>query len=136
MARTVQMVRKSGQGAGKRPRKQLRPTKRIEPGLLRGGIKRVQRYRPGTVALREIKHYQGNTKLLLPKLPFQRLVREVTQRYLLDARFTRTAMRALQEAAEAHLINLFEDSNLVAIHAKRMTIMHRDMQVAARLTSK
>ncbi len=131
------MFRQSGQGAGKRPRKQLQPTKRIEPGLLRGGIKRVQRYRPGTVALREIKHYQGNGKLLLPKLPFQLLVCEITQRYLLDARFTRTAMRALQEAAEAHLVNLFQDSNLVAIHAaKRTTIMPQDMQVAARLTSK
>ena len=91
------------------------------------------RYRPGTVALREIRKYQKSTELLLRKLPFQRLVREVAQEIKLELRFQSSSLLALQEACEAHLIGLFEDSQLCAVHAKRVTIMVRDIQLARRI---
>lgn len=90
-------------------------------------------YRPGTVALREIRRYQKSTELLVRKLPFQRLVREIAQEFKPDLRFQSTAVLALQEATEAYLVGLFEDTNLCAIHAKRVTIMPRDMQLARRI---
>ena len=96
-------------------------------------VKKPHRYRPGTVALREIRKYQKSTELLIRKLPFQRLVREVAQDFKNDLRFQSSAVMALQEAAEAYLVSLFEDTNLCAIHAKRVTIMPRDMQLARRI---
>jgi histone H3 len=102
----------------------------------RGGIKVPHRYRPGTVALREIRKYQKSTDLLIRKLPFQRLVREIAQDlsiYRTDLRFQSSAVQALQEAAEAYLVGLFEDTNLSAIHAKRVTIMPKDMMLARRI---
>ena len=84
-------------------------------------MKKPHRYRPGTVALREIRKYQKSTELLIRKLPFQRLVREIAQDFKTDLRFQSTAIMALQEAAEAYLVGLFEDTNLCAIHAKRVT---------------
>ena len=98
-----------------------------------GGIKKPHRYRPGTVALREIRRYQKSTELLLRKLPFQRLVREVAQEFKSDLRFQSSAVLALQEACEAYLVELFEDTNLCAIHAKRVTIMPKDIQLARRI---
>eukprot|EP00358_Blepharisma_japonicum_P005265 CAMPEP_0202945654 /NCGR_PEP_ID=MMETSP1395-20130829/6999_1 /ASSEMBLY_ACC=CAM_ASM_000871 /TAXON_ID=5961 /ORGANISM="Blepharisma japonicum, Strain Stock R1072" /LENGTH=104 /DNA_ID=CAMNT_0049645847 /DNA_START=97 /DNA_END=411 /DNA_ORIENTATION=+ len=97
------------------------------------GVKKPHRFRPGTVALREIRKYQKSTELLVRKLPFQRLVREIAQEYKTDLRFQSSAVLALQEAAEAYLVGLFEDSNLCAIHGKRVTIMPRDMQLARRI---
>ena len=91
------------------------------------------RYRPGTVALREIRRYQKSTELLLRKLPFQRLVREIAADFKGDLRFQSSAVFALQEAAEAYLVGLFEDTNLCAIHAKRATIMPKDLQLARRI---
>jgi len=91
------------------------------------------RYRPGTVALREIRRYQKSTDLLIRKLPFQRLVREIAQDFKSDLRFQGSAVLALQEAAEAYLVGLFEDTNLCAIHAKRVTIMPKDIQLARRI---
>jgi histone H3 len=91
------------------------------------------RFRPGTVALREIRKFQKTTCLLFRKLPFQRLVREIAQDFKTDLLFQSYAILALQEAAEAYLVGLFEDANLIAIHAKRVTIMPRDMQLARRL---
>jgi histone H3/H4 len=81
----------------------------------------------GTVALREIRRYQKSTDLLIRKLPFQRLVREVAQEEQpswnrQDYRFQSTAIEALQEAAETYLVSFLEDTNLCAIHAKRVTI--------------
>ena len=90
-------------------------------------------HRPGTVALREIRRYQKSTDLLIRKLPFQRLVREIAQDFKNDLRFQSTAILALQEAAEAYLVGLFEDTNLCAIHAKRVTIMPKDIQLARRI---
>ena len=89
--------------------------------------------RPGTVALREIRKYQKSTELLIRKLPFQRLVRETAQDFKGDLRFQSTAILALQEATEAYLVNLFEDTNLCCIHAKRVTISPKDMQLARRI---
>ncbi|WRX10251.1 Histone H2A/H2B/H3 - like 2 [Theobroma cacao] len=98
-----------------------------------GGVKKPHRYRPGTVALREIRKYQKSTELLIRKLPFQRLVREIAQDFKTDLRFQSHAVLALQEAAEAYLVGLFEDTNLCAIHARRVTIMPKDIQLARRI---
>ncbi len=98
-----------------------------------GGVKKPHRFRPGTVALREIRKYQKSTELLIRKLPFQRLVREVAQGFESDLRFQTSAIQALQEAAESYLVGLFEDTNLCAIHARRVTIMPKDVQLARRI---
>ena len=99
-----------------------------------GGVKKVRRYRPGTVALREIRKYQKSTNLLLRKLPFARLVKEITSQFNPDGmRWTAEALGAMQEASEDFLVHLFEDTNLCAIHAKRVTIMPKDLQLARRI---
>jgi histone H3/H4 len=81
----------------------------------------------------EIRKYQKSTELLIRRLPFQRLVREIAQDYKTDLRFQSHAVLALQEAAEAYLVALFEDVNLVAIHARRVTIMPKDVQLALKI---
>jgi len=83
--------------------------------------------------VRERSKYQKSTELLIRKLPFQRLVREIAQDFKTDLRFQSTAVLALQEASEAYLVGLFEDTNLCAIHAKRVTIMPKDIQLARRI---
>lgn len=98
-----------------------------------GGMKRNMRFRPGTVALREIKRYQKNTHLLLLKAPFQRFVRSICEGIDAQLRFQSQALLAVQEAAEMYLIGLFEDSNLCAIHANRQTVMKKDMELARRI---
>nr|XP_025842363.1 uncharacterized protein LOC112910329 [Vulpes vulpes] len=117
MARTKQTARKST--GGKAPRKQLATKAARKSAPATGGVKKPHRYRPGTVALREIRRYQKSTELLIRKLPFQRLVREIAQDFKTDLRFQSSAVMALQEACEAYLVGLFEDTNLCAIHAKR-----------------
>jgi len=114
-------------------RKQLATKAARKSAPATGGVKKPHRYRPGTVALREIRRYQKSTELLIRKLPFQRLVREIAQDYKTDLRFQSLAVLALQEAAEAYLVGLFEDTNLCAIHAKRVTIMPKDIQLARRI---
>ncbi|KAM0683892.1 histone H3 h3.3 [Mitosporidium daphniae] len=134
MVRTKQTARKST--GGKLPRKQLTTKaarKATSQTPMSGGIKKPHRYRPGTVALREIRKYQKSTELLIRKLPFQRLVREIAQSFKSDLRFQSSAIGALQEAAEAFLVGLFEDTNLCAIHAKRVTIMPKDIALARRI---
>ena len=118
----ARMAKKSGQKAPK------------------GGVKKHYRYRPGTVALKQIRQYQKSMDLLIRKLPFQRLVREIACdseviKWPLcgKVRFQSAAIMALQEAAEAYLVGLFEDTNLCAIHAKRVTIMPKDIQLARRI---
>ncbi|KAK0039132.1 histone H3 [Biomphalaria pfeifferi] len=108
MARTKQTARKST--GGKAPRKQL-----------------------ATKAARKSAPATGSTELLIRKLPFQRLVREIAQDFKTDLRFQSSAVMALQEASEAYLVGLFEDTNLCAIHAKRVTIMPKDIQLARRI---
>ncbi|KAL8256577.1 hypothetical protein R6Q59_031644 [Mikania micrantha] len=131
MARTKQTARKST--GGKAPRKQLATKAARKSAPATGGVKKPHRFRPGTVALREIRKYQKSTELLIRKLPFQRLVREIAQDFKTDLRFQSSAVAALQEASEAYLVGLFEDTNLCAIHAKRVTIMPKDMQLARRI---
>ncbi|XP_046884670.1 histone H3-like [Hypomesus transpacificus] len=134
MARTKQTARKST--GGKAPRKQLATKAARKSAPATGGVKKPHRYRPGTVALREIRltsinyRYQKSTELLIRKLPFQCLVREIAQDFKTDLRFQSSAVMALQEASEAYLVGLFEDTNLCAIHAKRVTIMPKDIQLA------
>ena len=82
------------------------------------------------MALHEIRHYQKSSALLIRKLPFQRLVREIAQDFKMNLRFQSVAILCLQEAAEAYLVGLFEDTNLCAIHAKRVTITPKDLQLA------
>ena len=91
------------------------------------------KFRPGTLALREIRHYQKKTCLLIRKLPFYRLVREILMDERTDLRIQSSAVMALQEACEAYCVGLFEDSNLCAIHGKRVTIMPKDIQLARRI---
>ena len=98
-----------------------------------GGMKKPHQYRPGTRALLEIWKYQKSTELLIQRLPFQRLVREIAQGFRTDLHFQSSAIRALQEASEAFLVGLFEDTNLCAIHTKHITIMPKDIQLAHRI---
>ncbi|KAM6976331.1 histone H3-like centromeric protein A [Tautogolabrus adspersus] len=95
---------------------------------------RKRRFRPGTRALMEIRRYQKSTDLLLRKAPFSRLVHEVCQSFSRDTlRWQVYALLALQEAAESFLVMLFSDANLCAIHAKRVTVFPRDIQLARRI---
>ena len=82
------------------------------------------------MTLREVRHYQKSTDLLIRKLPFQHLVHEIAQDFKNDLRFQGSAILALQEAAEAYLVGIFEDTYLCAIHTKRVTIMPKDIQLA------
>lgn len=102
-------------------------------GSASSGVKRARRWRPGTVALREIRRIQKGTDLLIQKAPFQRLVREVAEEHKRDLRFQSSAVQAVQEATESYVISLLSDTNLCAIHARRVTIMPRDVQLALRL---
>ena len=91
------------------------------------------RWRPGTVALRQIKKYQKTTDLLMRKAPFQRLVRELATGHKDGLRWQASAVLALQEATESYVVGVLADSNLAALHAKRVTVMARDLQLARRL---
>ncbi|KAM0721056.1 hypothetical protein Q7P37_003342 [Cladosporium fusiforme] len=142
MARTQasSAARKSGGGKsvpGKRLTKEPRRSSGATKAPTSPGTRKKPRYKPGTVALREIRRYQKTTDLLMAKLPFARLVREVAYNVSpasLDGhRWQSQAIQALQEAAEAFLVHLFEDTNLCALHAKRVTIMQKDIQLARRL---
>ena len=84
----------------------------------------------GTVALREICRYQKTTEILIRKLPFQRLVREIAYDFKKNSGYQGSAMLALQEVSEAYLVGLMEDTNLCAIHSKRVTIMPKDIQLS------
>lgn len=108
-------------------------------------LRSKKRYRPGTKALREIRHYQKNTDLLIPKAAFSRLVREITQDipgphkqklHATSFRYQASAIEALQHAIEAMIVDLFDDANLCAIHAKRVTLWPRDIKLALRLRKK
>ena len=116
MARTKQTARMST--GGKAPKKQR---------------KKSHRFRPDSDPWIDIRRYQKSTELIIRKLPFQRLVREIAQALKTDLRFQSSAVMALQEASEAYLVGLFEDTNLCAIHAKRVTIMPKDIQLARRI---
>lgn len=131
MARTKHTFR-SSHGV-KAPRKTLASKAARKSAPAAGGIKKPHRYRPGTVAMREIFRYQKSTDLLIRKLPFQRLVRQIAHEFKNDLRFQGSAILALQEAAEAFLVSLFEDTNLLCLHANRVTIQYRDIILARRI---
>lgn len=116
-------------------RQQLRQRGNTGPQAVRtAAVKRAHRYRPGTVALRQIKHYQKTYELLVPRRGMQRLIRKIA---VIDVesklRWMANALEAVQEAAEAYLVHLIEDAYLCALHAKRVTLMPRDIQLALRL---
>lgn len=111
----------------------LSRTARKSATKIGGGVKRPHRFRPGTVALREIRKYQKSTELLIRKAPFQRLVREIASEYKDDVRFQASVIQALQEASESYLTGLFSDANLEAIHGKRVTVMPKDIQISRRI---
>jgi len=126
MARTKQVASRFNHGS-------KAPLKTIKTAIVKP-TRKAHRYRPGTVALKEIRRYQKSTELLIRRLPFQRLVREIAQNVgNTPVLFQSTAVNALQEAAETYLIGLFEDTNLCAIHGKRVTIMPKDIQLARRI---
>ena len=127
---------------GKQPQKHL-SWKLLHLGTTpTGGIKKPHCYRPGMVALREIR-YQKSTECLIKRSPFQKLIWEISQEYCIcpqgpgtpsvQVRFQSTAIAALQEAAENFIVGLFEDIYLLAIHAKRVTVMLRDIRLALRI---
>ena len=102
------------------------------------GIKKKHRFRPGTVALREIRRYQKSTNLLIPRLPFQRLVREIAQEFTHPStgeqvRFQAEALAALQEAAENYLTGLFRDAYLIPIGKSAVTLSPKDIKLAQRM---
>jgi len=118
----------------KRNAKKGTPSKKKGAGKQKGTPRKPHRYRPGTVALREIRQYQRSTELLIRKLPFARLAREITNSFAPEPfRWTAEALLALQEATEDFLVHLMEDTNLCALHAKRVTIMPKDLQLARRI---
>jgi histone H3 len=117
--------------AGKKNTKNLASVAAI--GLLKKQKIAKRRYKPGTVALRQIRKYQKSTNSLIRKLPFQRLVREIALDFRSELRFQNSAIQALQEASEDYLVNLFMDTNLLAIHGRRVTIFPKDMQLARRI---
>lgn len=131
MARTKQTARKST--GGKAPRKALatKAARKSAPGTT--NVKKPHRYRPGTVALREIRRLQKSTNMLIPAAPFQRLVREVMQDLHNNRRFQSSALKAVQDAAESYLTSLAADANLCAIHAKRRTVFPNDVKLARRV---
>ena len=97
------------------------------------GKHKKKRFRPGRLALNEICYFQRHTHLLIRRLPFQHLVREIADSFKTELRWRSSALMALQEACEAYLVRLFEDINLCAIHAKRVTIMPKDIQLACHI---
>ena len=100
-----------------------------------GEIFKPRRYRPGTVALREIRRYQTSTDLLIPKLNFQRLIKEILHVECKELhlghskKIQSTAVLALQHAAEQYVTELFEKSQQAAIHGKRVTVVPQDLQL-------
>ena len=127
------MHRRRGGNSRYDPKRLTEPRAHDNAGVPQRATKRKQWYRPGTLALREIRHYQKKTNQLIKRAPFARLVREIAQGFMQDLRFQNSAVDALQEAAEEYLVGLFEDTNLCAIHAKRITIMPKDIQLVRRI---
>ena len=130
MARTRQTAKKST--GGKTPRKNLSTN---AAKSMNRNIHKKRYSRPGTVALREIRKYQKSTDLLIRRLPFQRLVREIAADLQTDIfpKFKSTSLSALQESTESFLCNFLETTNMCAIHSNRVTLMVKDIQLARRI---
>lgn len=133
MARTKQTARKSA--GGKTPGKQLatKAARKTAPAMDSGSAKRPSRFRPGSVALKEIRKYQKSTDCLIRKLPFTRFVREIASKFKADARFGSSALNCLQEAIENFLTTLFEEAYRCAIHAKRVTLFPKDIYLVMKI---
>jgi histone H3 len=131
MARTKQTAQQST--GGKAPRHHFATKAAQKQARHTGGMKKPNCYRPGTVAIREICKYQKNTDFLIRKAPFQCLVCKIAINLKLDLQMQSTAVLALQEASEAYLVCLFEDTNECAIYAKHETIMPKDIQLVQRI---
>lgn len=133
MARTKVTMRKTYK-AEKRPKKfVLKETKTAKKTARETRQPGFRRMRPGQHVMRDIRRYQRTTELLLRKYPFQRIVRQIALDVKPDVKFQSSALMALQESAEAYLVNLFEDTNLCAVHANRVTIMEKDIALARRI---
>ena len=130
MANTKQTAKKST--GGKAPRKQLAQKAARQTAPAKARV-RPHRYRPGTVALREIRKWQKSTALLIRKLPFQRVLREIAEDRKPGVRFQAGAITSLQHTAEDMLTELFEEAQRAAIHAKRVTVMPKDIKLATRM---
>ena len=136
-------LKKIATKGGKQPRKHLLHKLIRRNKSSTGGIKKPHRYCPGLLALREIRRYQQSTDCLIKRTPFNKLIKEISQEYSVcpdgpgtpsvQVRFQSTALAALQVAAENFLVGLFEDINLLAVHAKRVTVMPRDIRLALRI---
>ncbi|XP_053681740.1 histone H3.1-like [Sabethes cyaneus] len=131
MARTKQTARKVTEGKTSPKQLATKAARKSVPAT--EGVKKRRRYRPKAAALRKIRRYQKSIELLISKLPFQRLVREIAEDFRTDFRFQRSAVMALQVACEAYLVDLLENTSLCVIHAKRVTIMPKDIQLARRI---
>ncbi|KAI4599642.1 hypothetical protein KJ359_001739 [Pestalotiopsis sp. 9143b] len=122
-----------GKGKGKAQTRGKAAAKRLPSRGKKGPVAQPQgrgrRWKAGTVALREIRKLQTSTALLIKKAPFLRLVREIAGYYRPDMRFQSAAVLALQEVAESQITKMFEISFLAAVHAKRVTLMPKDMQL-------
>ena len=100
-------------------------------------LKKIKRrYKPGQKALSEIRKFQRSNDLLIQRLPFVRLVKEISAKYHHSINWQALAIEALQFAAEDYIIGIMEDANLSAIHAKRVTIFPKDIQLAMRIRGK
>ena len=127
---------------GKQPCKHI-SHKTLRHKTITGGIKKPHRYHPGLLALREIRRYQQSTESLIQRTPFNKLIKEISQEYQIcpdgpgtpsvQVHFQSTALATLQEATENFLVGLFEDVNLLAVHAKRVTVMPRDIHLVLRI---
>jgi len=133
MARTKHMPRKSLASKSKAPRGLLTQAAKQSSPTASGSKNKLLRARPGEKVIREIRRLQNSTRPCLLKLPFQRLVKTIARNFMPHPMFQSSALLALQEASEAYLVGLFEDTNLCAIHAKRVTIMPKDIQLARRI---
>lgn len=146
MARTKQTAR--GTAGGKAPRKTIATKAQLFKGgkktasggkktlskkkSITPGIKKGHRFRPGTVAVRDMKRYQKSTELLLRRAPFQRLIREITGNYSVGTRFAASALLALQEATESYMVKMFDHTLALALHAKRVTVFQRDFNLVVK----
>jgi len=133
MARTKQVPLKH---TGAKSKAKVPKAKKTKMGPTKGGEVRVRKprhFHPGTVALREIRKYQNSTELLIPRAPFVRIVREIVQEHNAEFRIQQGALEALQQGAEAYLVDVMADANLCAIHAKRVTVMPKDISLARRI---
>jgi len=128
MARKIQVARKSFGGKAPLSKQAFKAALKIPIS-----IKKKKRSRPGLIALKEIRKFQNSTETLIKRLPFQKLVKEIIQGFNSNFRCQSIAIDALQQAAEAFIVDMFENTNLCAIHAKRVTIQPKDMQLTSRI---